>query len=482
MEKSFRKGEIDRILLPLFILLLLSSCLFIKGTPFYEETMEVELATWKLKIDQIFPAPNSAVVSTDNDLVIHLNNSLDTQFLGQVSFGSPAVTYVDNSNCEIRFITVNYPNDTIVIDPYDDWLASYSYYGLTVEGFKDFKGNRMEPLFDSSYYFFTAVGTPPELLSINPIPATLGFPASNNLVLIFNETIDTGSAGRLKLTSNARTLELRAGVNCSFYFAGTNSVNDTVIIDPYFDFPGNLYYELSIEGFSDIKGSTMLAYLDNSYGVEFAGLVASYPFSNSRDDSGGNYYHPTYVDGTTLASDRFANNSSAAAFDGSTDFIDYPSMDFTGSFTISFWIMPQLGGMMPILSKGTTLFDGEEWQTEFALLHTGNNQIRFLIGSADSGFYTDVSSTSRTTPNKWYHIAAVCRQNGGDHTLSLYVDGSLSGVRTESYPRKLSPSGAPLEVGRYYMGWPQFFMGRIDDIRIYNYALSSNQISSLYAP
>lgn len=471
-----------RTLSLLLVLLIFTSCIFMKGTPFYDETMEIENATWELRVEQLFPANTSSQISTDNDIVIHFNNSLDGLTFGRVSLGSPFITYEDNTNCAITFVSKNYPNDTIIVDPYDDWLNSYSYSNLTIEGFKDFKGNLIEPLVYNSYYFSTAQGTPPEIVWIGPAPATIGFPSSSNLTILFNETIDIESVGRIKLTSNARVYELESGVSANFYFASTNTVNDTLIIDPYSNIPGNIYSEIYVEGFRDVKGSTMLAYSDSSYNVEFAGLAANYNFSGNRDDSGGNYYHPTYVKGTILTGDRHNSSASALGLDGSTDFVDYPAIDFTGSFTVSLWLMPQSGDVMPILTKYSTALSDHDWLAEMNIMHYDGNKIRFVIGSSDSYFYTDLVSTAKTTPNKWYHIVAVCSQNGPEHTISLYVDGSLNGTRTEAYPRKTAPSTEPLQVGRYYLNGESFFLGRIDDIRIYNYALSPAEIGSLYTP
>lgn len=482
MEYSYKRRVIRGTLLLMLFCLLFTSCLFIKGTPFYDETMERESATWEFTIDKIFPAHNAVHISTDNDIIINFNNSLDGLTLGQVSFIFPSIIYEDGTNCQINFATKNYPDDTIIINPYDDWMSSYSYNGLTLEGFKDFKGNFIDSFTDSSYYFSTALGTPPEIIFIGPAPATVGFPASSNLTIIFNETIDVESVGLIRLTSNARVYELVNGVGANFYFASTNVLNDTLIIDPYSDIPGNIYSEIYVEGFRDIKGSTMVAYLDSSYNVEFAGLAANYNFSGNRDDSGGNYYHPTAVNGTLLSSDRYNSSNSALSLDGSTDFVDYPAIDFTRSFTVSLWIMPQSGDVMPILTKYATAQSDHDWLAEVNIMHYEGNKIRFLIGSSDTNFYTELISTVKTTPNKWYHIVAVCSQNGPEHTISLYVNGSFNGSRTESFPRKTTSATEPLQVGRYYLNGETFFLGRVDDIRIYNYALSSTEINSLYTP
>lgn len=462
--------------------LLITSCLFIQGVPFHEETMAIESTTWKVQIEKIFPSASANTISTDNDFIIHFTNSLSPEAMGKVTIGNPAITYEDNTNCTITFASLHYPNDTIIIDPYSELQASYSYIGLSIEGFLDYKGNLIDPIIDNSYYFTTAAGTPPEIIAINPAANSLGFPGSSNLTIVFNESLNTAYPGCLTLTSNARMIDLSADVTCNIYYATTNAANDTVVIDPYFDIPGNLYYDISVNGFRDIKGSSMLAYNDNAYMTEFAGLVADWRFNGTTADSGGNWYHPLNVYGTNPAPDRFGAGSSALVFDGSTDYIDYPAIDLTRSFTVSLWIYPMSGDVMPILTKNSIPLGEHDWRAELGIMHASGNKIRFFIGSGESGLYTDIISAAKTSPNRWYHIVAICEQSGADHTLRLYVNGVEDLSRTESYSRKSAPSSEPVQVGRYYLNGAQFFFGRIDDIKIYNYALSPAQISELYTP
>lgn len=481
MQSNPEYNRINWFLLLLIPLVFLKSCIFIKGTPFYEETMTVENSTWSLIISDILPSQNGGIISTDNNLVIFFNNSLDTSVSGKVSFANPLFTYEDNTNCTITFATTNYPNDTIIIDPYTDWMGNYNYSGLSVEGFIDFKGNLMEPITYVDYSFNTAGGSQPEVISISPLAGTLGFPASSNLTIVFNEAIDPGNPGRLEITSNARVYELKDGTSCTFYYATTNIPNDTVIVDPYSNLPGNLYYSIYIENFRDTQGGIMLTYFDSAYDMEVAGLLGEWRLDGSNvDDSSGNFYHSNKVTGTTPATNRYGTASSALYFNGAGEYIDLPPLDTAGSFSISVWMGPLGTGPMPIVSKNTVAFSDADWQAEFVLRRLPSKQISFLVGSETAGLYNEVVPSYLTTPNWWYHIVAICQQVGTDYTLSVYINNTLMATNTVSYPRKTTSSSQPVQIGRYYLGELQYFDGIIDDLRIYNYALSPAEVSALF--
>lgn len=480
MQSTSTYKRANWFLLLFLPLLMFTSCLFVKGTPYYEETVAIENTTWQLSIKNILPKLQGGVVSTDNNLVIYFNNSLDISVAGTISFVDPLITYADNTNCSITFATTHYPNDTIIVDPDSDWMGSYSYSGLTIEGFKDFKGNMMEPISYSQYSFNTAGGNQPEVLSVSPIAGTLGFPASGNLIIVFNEAMDLTNPGRLEITSNARVYELKDGVSCSFYYATTNLANDTIVVDPYNDLPGNTYYDIYVENFRDTQGGTMLAYSDSAYNMEVAGLVSYWGLGDLSGDSGGNFYHPLAINGTYLEVDRSYSNYKAAGFNGTSDYIDFPAIDTTRSFSISVWMYPKNNLEGGIVSKNSVANSDHDWNAEFVIKRLANKQVTFIVGSSETFNFNSVTASYATTPNWYYHIVAICEDNGSSHTLSLYLNNTLMATRTESYARKTSYSSEPVQIGRYFMAGEHFFNGGIDDVRIFNYAITPAQITALY--
>lgn len=479
--KSVRKSSRTNWFLLLLLPLLFTSCLFVKGTPFYEEAMMIENMTWDIGIAAIIPPNSTGTISTDNDIVIHFSNSLDTSIMGRVTLDNPFTIYEDNTNCTITFATKVYPNDTIIINPYTDLLASYSYSGISVEGFLDFKGNLMVPISDSVYYFSTAGSNNPIVLSLSPLAGTLGFPASSNLTIVFNESIDTAITGRLDITSSAGVIKLKDGSNSTFYFATTNLPNDTVIIDPYIDLPGNIYYEACVKNFYDPQGNIMLDYHDSIYNLQVAGLVGDWRLDGNGDDSGGNAYDATQVNGTTPTSNRHATASAALLFNGTSDYIDLPAIDTGRSFSISLWMAPLSNNNEgALLSKNSVANSSHDWNAEFVLRRLANKQISFVVGSDSTNYFNEAVTSYLTTANWWYHVVAICQDNGTSYTVSIYINDILMASRTESYPRKSSSSSEPVQIGRYFMTNEYLFEGVIDDVRLYNYALSPAEITALF--
>lgn len=79
---------------------------------------------------------------------------------------------------------------------------------------------------------------------------------------------------------------------------------------------------------------------------------------------------------------------------------------------------------------------------------------------------------SGLTDGNWHHVAATF--NGT--TRSIYVDGTLVGSDTPGSDH--SATAVDFRIG--YSKGPGFFSGLIDDVRVYNTALSQTQIQNIY--
>jgi hypothetical protein len=77
--------------------------------------------------------------------------------------------------------------------------------------------------------------------------------------------------------------------------------------------------------------------------------------------------------------------------------------------------------------------------------------------------------------NQWYFIAATWK----DDTASMYVDGVLIGKGYLQGPAQADEK--PLQIGRDRPGGLEFFHGKIDDVLIYNRALSDEEIYAMYS-
>ena len=212
--------------------------------------------------------------------------------------------------------------------------------------------------------------------------------------------------------------------------------------------------------------------------------VLNTPFeggSNStytKDYSGFNNVGIVY-NGTAWNSTRGHDNFGAYTFDGSNDFIavnDVTSLDFTNQFTITGWFYYNGDiGSKRLISKE----NAAGWSYRMGNLDNGiygfNDALLIQLsadGSANS-LSVQINNALSGMQNKWIFHAVT--YNGS--TLKLYINDAVAGTSTGSI--NLYNSDAKLGIGADGIGrWP--FNGSIDDVILFDRALSQEQIKVLY--
>ncbi|MEM7373005.1 MAG: LamG-like jellyroll fold domain-containing protein [Bacteroidota bacterium] len=219
-----------------------------------------------------------------------------------------------------------------------------------------------------------------------------------------------------------------------------------------------------------------------------SGLVAYYPLNGDADAYIGS--SDGVVFGPALAEDRFGLSYGAYEFDGENDYIDFgdaPEFQFTTDYSISIWIY--FDGTVQdgaILQKRQNI-------TPFAMysLNMGHSPQNYVpddfvfFQHREDGFNASsvlkyVASPEDSLSVGWHHIVITNEING---RATLYVDNKVIGT-SESGPGNVQISTYPLLVGGSIdpPGTPNnFFKGKMDDIRLYNRALSLGEVSDLFA-
>ena len=216
------------------------------------------------------------------------------------------------------------------------------------------------------------------------------------------------------------------------------------------------------------------------------GLVAWYPFNGNANDSSGNGHNGTPYNGAALTTDRFGNPNNAYAFDGYDDEIEVPNSDLLnilGDITISAWfnsaVAPTFRTSYTIVSKRDTIngynipFDAQiNYQYG---IPTDYGKPMFV--SAVNNSYQTLESPATISENVWNHIAMVVKSSN----LIIYLNDSVILNTTIDNSLRIGNS-APLWIGSGARpDYPaERFSGSIDDIRIYNRALSDSEIQILY--
>ena len=203
-------------------------------------------------------------------------------------------------------------------------------------------------------------------------------------------------------------------------------------------------------------------------GVAHADLIAYYPFNGNANDESGNGNDGT-VNGATLTVDRFGNPDSAYAFDGSDDYIEVPpssSLNITSELTITAWVNIEAAGGF----YQHYVVDSRDGSGGGYGLNVDTNSSQFWIGNT----YPNFPSTGSTIEvGSWHHVAG--KYDGTD--VVVYVDA----IEIERIPFNyvIESSTGPLFIGQRY-NFLERFGGRIDEVRIYNRALSETEIQELY--
>jgi len=196
-------------------------------------------------------------------------------------------------------------------------------------------------------------------------------------------------------------------------------------------------------------------------------LEAFYPFNGNAKDITDKYRDLTVYGDTSLTSGKDNSSNSAYYFDGTGDYLEYETNSDAGgttipsfdNYTISLWAKPASSGPYE------------------AIFSSYNNSVR--------GFQIDFDGSN-------FHI----RKSSGDNivlsTAQLevwtFIAFTYDGTNSIAYINNESPvsdAGGTTEFNRFRIGMNRagsaYYKGVIDELRIYNRALTASEISSLYA-
>src|SRR4051812_5016513 len=167
--------------------------------------------------------------------------------------------------------------------------------------------------------------------------------------------------------------------------------------------------------------------------------------------------------------------ANALATNGSNAYADTgdPVIDTSKSFTASVWVkLKAIGGYQTALS-----IDGTQVSGFFLGLRDDTKRFAFVKLAGDNGQSGVIAGANfDPTPNRWYQLTGV--YDAAANTLSLYVNGSLQTTVAAPTPWKATGS---LVIGRgKYGGGPvDWVNGSIDDARVYQSALSADDVGQL---
>lgn len=207
------------------------------------------------------------------------------------------------------------------------------------------------------------------------------------------------------------------------------------------------------------------------------GLVAWYPFNGNCTDQSGNNNNglPGYV---VLTKDRFGDNNKAYEFNGYSSYISVPSstsLELTGDKSISVWAKPLSTSQ---LKYACLVWKGQSVSYPTFLLTYNFNNIAFLFGKESTNYMLKTDKTLDELANKWVHYLATYSKNTGE--IKMYLNGKLyQSLYVGSINSNFS-SDYPLTIGWEAISYNSYFYGVIDDVALWNRALTDDEISTVY--
>jgi hypothetical protein len=209
------------------------------------------------------------------------------------------------------------------------------------------------------------------------------------------------------------------------------------------------------------------------------GLVALWKF----DEGGGTIAYDsvsnnrgTLVNGPTWTSGRI---SSALSFDGTDDYVevgDSPKLEGMDNLTICAWIRPQQNpGQDNVIIVDKVCYTAYRFHVYDVDRADGTGLLTSWINGNTCAPTPDVEL--EMSGSNWYHVVLVYDNNNNE--VRYYIDGSLAGTKPLA-SGAIGTNSAPLRIARSNHPTPQYFRGIIDDVRIYDRALSAEEIWQLY--
>jgi PKD repeat protein len=199
------------------------------------------------------------------------------------------------------------------------------------------------------------------------------------------------------------------------------------------------------------------------------GLVAAYGFEEISGatvvDASGKGNHGTIKEAVRIPTGRYGK---ALKFDGVNDWVtanDSASLDLSTGLTLEAWVYPQ-----SLTTGGKTVILKEQFGGAVYNLYA-NEDADLPISSFNDGNYRVISGPEQLPVNQWTHLVATYDLQ----YQRLYVNGLEVANRRQN--GLIQQASGVLRIGGNSM-WGEYFQGYIDEVRIYNRALTAMEVNN----
>lgn len=206
------------------------------------------------------------------------------------------------------------------------------------------------------------------------------------------------------------------------------------------------------------------------------GLVAHYLFNADAQDESGNLNHGYVFGGVFPDKDRFNNECGAMKFNGSDGYIRVPHSKSLGqpqtAYSVALWFKALDGSEYSDLQWMTICC-----KSDINEENSSSPQFRLQSTRYTVSMNTDFTENfdHKIDFDTWYHYVVTydgiyCRVYLNNKEIVNWV-----------YTTKFEPNQLAMEIGRDLPGKIEYFCGVMDDLYIYDRALSAKEIADIYA-
>ena len=217
----------------------------------------------------------------------------------------------------------------------------------------------------------------------------------------------------------------------------------------------------------------MVMFSQKTFADLSTGLVGYYDFNGNALDKSGNSNNATVI-GASLTTDRDGNADSAYSFDGINDYMraaNATTLQVSDTMTMSAWVFMEDQGRSRI--AGVYQGDGD---IEYAMMFDSKKMRMQTKNNNDQWGLNSTFSNTAISGFAWHHLIFTFDKP----TYKFYLDGKLDGSGSWNSSIMNNNANPALYIGNQANLYPnEYFEGKIDELRIYNRALSETEIEQL---
>jgi hypothetical protein len=201
-------------------------------------------------------------------------------------------------------------------------------------------------------------------------------------------------------------------------------------------------------------------------------------YDETGNNNDGTLYNGTEVSFQEPAWTSSCHSGNCLSFDGSNDYVDLGNnaslkLSQGGSLEAWFKINQFASGYgNTIIMKG----DGPNWANLHYILFQDSGTNNIILSVSDGATHgREGPTTSNLIKDTWYHVVGTWN----DTTKCIYINGSLEQCVSSNVMPKDTMTSCKVFIGKTHSNY-YFFNGTIDEVKIYNRALSAEEINASY--